>query len=348
MTAPISPIPIGQTASYMTEQQLASYQTLGQFPEYLAAQGTVVTYIDPNDNVFHLNGTFAGMEGVRIGETLQGEQHVPFNQVLIEGAFQTGATIQRTNIEKRLINLRITIGGTGFNNYTYRMAEQRWWAGQIEDKPGWLGVFTRLSGWRWIQVWPYSTVDTAQKQDPVAYGNNFATWDINWIAPYPHYSKPAVWKQWSANTSGAAHSDGFYYGNLVLANRGDIATSIYYLISGAGYCKVQDNNSDSLVQLPIIEPTDGVVLCNTDSGQRTLLAQNDPQDNLFFDIARASGILNFFLAGIADAGEPIWQRGFVRFLYQVPPRSSTHFTVAHTNPNATITAILPQRYRRAR
>jgi hypothetical protein len=341
-------LPPGQTASYLTNQQLASYQSLNDFPEYLAAQQTVVTYIDPNQNVFHLNGTFAGMEGVRIGENLQGEQHIPFQQVLIEGAFLVGATVQRTNIEKRLINLRVTIVGTGFNNYTYRMAEQRWWAGQIENQPGWLGVFTRLSGWRWIQVWPYSTVDTAQKQDPVAYGNNFATWDINWIAPYPYYAKPSVWKQWHANTSGPAHSDNFYYGNIVLANRGDVATSIYYLISGAGYCKVQDNNSDTLVDLPEIFSGDGVVLCNTDPAQQTLVAQNDPQDNLFYKLVRASGILNYFLSGVANAGEPIWQRGYVRFLYQVPPNTATHFTVAHTNPNATITAVVPQRYRRAR
>jgi hypothetical protein len=110
---------------------------------------------------------------------------------------------------------------------------------------------------------------------------------------------------------------------------------------------VQDNNSDSMVALPIIEPTDGVVLCDTDPAQQTLSAQNDPVDNLFYKILRASGILNFFLAGIADAGEPIWQRGFVRFIYTTPPQSVTHFTVAHTNPNATITAVLPQRYRRA-
>ena len=347
MTAPINPIPIGQTASYTTSQQLASYTKLEQFPEFLAARNTVLVYIDPNNNIFHLSGALEGMEGVRLGETLQGERHIPFEQVLIEGAFQRGATVQRTNISKRLINFRIMIGGTGFNNYTYRMAEERWWAGQIEDQPGWLGVFTRLTGWRWTQVYPYKTVDTAQQQDPVAYGNNFAVWDINWIAPNPYYSKPAVWKQWSAATAGPRQHDGFFYGNIVLANRADVESHVYYLISGSGYCKVQDNNSDSLVLLPIIEPGDGVVLCNTDPAEVPLLSQNDPQDNEFYKIVRASGLLNFFLSGVAQAGEPIWKRGFVRFLYSVPAQTATHFTVAHTNPNATITAILPQRYRRA-
>jgi hypothetical protein len=348
MTAPIDPILIGQTASYLTEQQLAGYQTLESFPEYLAALNTVMVYIDPNSNTFHLNGPLAGREGVRIGEQMQGEQHIPFTQVLIEGAFQKGATIQRTNVEKRLINFRVQIGGPGMNNYTYRMCEERWWAGQIEDQPGWLGVFTRLSGWRWIQVWPYRTINTTQAQDPVAYGNNFAMWDIDWIAPFPYYAKPAVWRQWSAQTAGPKNSDGYYSGNLVLANRGDVESHIYYLVSGAGLCKVQDNNSDSMVTLPEIFSTDGVVLCNTDPGQRTMTAQNDPQDNAFFKIARASNVLNFFLAGVADAGEPIWQRAYTRFLYATPPATATHFTVWHTNHNATITAVLPQYFRRAR
>lgn len=350
MTVPISPLPIGQTASYTLAQQFASYTSLNQFPEYLAAIQTVIVYIDPNDNVFHLNGPLAGMEGVTLGENLQGEQHLPFSQVLIRGAFQKGATIQRTNVEERMINARIQVGSKsgGMNNYTYRMAEERWWAGQIEDRPGWLGVFTRLSGWRWIQVYPYKTIDTAQQQDPVAYGNNWAEWDVNWIAPDPYYAKPAVHRQWKAATAGPKQNDGFYYGNIVLANRGDVASTVYYLISGAGHCKVQDNNSGSLVQLPIIEPGDGVVLCNTDPGEVPLQSQNDPQDNEFYKIIRAAGILNFYLAGVADAGIPIWQRGFVRFLYTTPPQTATHFTVAHTNPNATITAILPQRFRRAR
>lgn len=346
MTAPINPIPIGQTASYTKAQQYSAYTKLEQFPEYLAGLQTQVIYIDPNSNVFHLNGPLAGWEGVQLGPVIQGEQHVPLNQILIEGVYQMGATIQNTNIEKRIINFRVQIAGA--NNYLYRMAEERWWAGQIEDQPGWLGVFTRLSGWRWIQVWPYKTVDTAQQIDPVAYGNNFAEWDINWIAPYPLYSKPTVYGQWKAATAGPAGKDGYYSGNIVLANRGDIATNVAYLISGAGLCQVQDNNSATMVKLPTIFPGDGVVLCNTDPAMRTLVAQNDPQDNVFLDIARSSGILNFFLSGIDQSDEPIWRRGFVRFVNVIPPATATHFTVKHTNPNATVTAFVPQRYRRAR
>lgn len=344
MTAPINPIPIGQTASYTGK--LNSYDTLEQYPEYLAGLQTQVIYIDPNSNVFHLNGPLAGWEGVQLGPTIQGEQHIPFEQVLIEGAFQAGATVQRTNINKRLINFRVQIAGK--NNYLYRMAEERWWSGQIENQPGWLGVFTRLSGWRWIQVWPYKTVDSAQQIDPVAYGNNFAEWDINWIAPYPYYSKPSVFGQWSALKSGPKGSDGYYSGNIVLANRGDVETYAYYLIAGAGLCQVQDNNSDRMVALPTIFPADGAVLVNTDPAEVPLQAENDPVDNVFYDIARSSGILNFFLSGIDQSDEPIWQRQFTRFMYTIPPNTATHFTVKHTNVNAVVTAFIPQHYKRGR
>lgn len=348
MTAPINPIPIGQTASYTKAQQLSAFTTLEQFGPQLAALDTVILYIDPNKNVFHLNGPRAGKEGVVLGPQIQGEQHIPFTQVLIRGAFQIGATIQRTNYDERLINFRIQVGGNGFSNYTYRMCEERWWNGQDETQPGWLGVFTRLSGWRWTQVYPAKTVDTAQAMDPVTYGNNFAVWDINWIAPYPFYAKPALSRTWSAATAGPPDKNGFYSGNLVLANRGDLPAYVYYLINGAGYCQLQDNNSAKMVALPEIFPTDGVVLCQTDPAQQTLTAVNDPQDNEFYGIARASGLLNFLLAGAGESGEPVWQRGYVRFVNQTPGQSATHYTVMHTNPNATVTAILPQYFRRSR
>ena len=346
----INPIPIGRTSSYTRAQQLAAYTSIDQFPEILAAQSTVVLYLDPNYNAFHLRGPLEGWEGVRLGQQLQGEQHIPFDQVLLESAFLNGAIWNRSNVNKREINFRVTIGGTGMNNYTYRMAEERWWAGQDINNPGWLGVFTRLSGWRWIQVLPAKTIDTAQAMDPVAMGNNFATWDINWISVWPYWSKPAVWGSWSAATSGAPHADGYYYGNIVLANRGDAnyGTPMQYLIDGAGFCMLQDNNSAGMVALPEIFATDGVILCNTDPAQQTLIAANDPQDNIFYQTARASGILNFFLTGVADAGEPIWKRGYVRFQNVMPTQTVTHFTVAHTNPNATIVAVIPQYFQRSR
>lgn len=345
---PIAGPVLATTTNWITPQEIATYRTLEDFPERLAAKDTVIVLIDWRGEIFHLNGPMAGAEGVRIGEQLQGEHHLPFEQVLIEGAFQIGATIQRTNLLKRLINTRITIGREGMNVMTYRTCEAHFWAGQIENKPSWLGVFTRLSGWHWVQVWPYKTIDTTIKQDPVAYGNNFCVWDLYLIAPIPYYMKPAAWEQIRMGDLGPPGEDGMYHGNVVLANSGDMDTHVEYVINGAGYCSVQDNNSSRMVDLPRIFDSDGPVLVRTDPAYKTLTAAQEPDDTLFYQQARASGILNFFLSGVTNAGVPIWRRKYTRFMYGVEPMSAVHFTVKHSNPDATINVVLPQRYRRSR
>lgn len=348
MTAPINPIPLGNTASVLTPQELSTYQNFFDLPERLQAMSTVFMYIDPLGNVFHLNGPLAGTEGVQLAQVMQGEHHLPIDQIVTESAYQLGATLERTNIVQRLINLRITIGAPGMNNYLYRYCEDRWWAGQVENRPGWLGCFTRFSGWRWIQVYPAKTIDTAIRQDPVAYGNNMATWDITWIAPIPYYSKPAAFNVWSAAASGPPDVNGNYFGTIALVNRGDMETYVQYLIKGDGVATVQDGTSTRMVTLPHLLASDGVGLCNTDPTERTLLAEADPIDNLFYKIIRASKILNFFLSNIGTSGEPWWLRGYTRFLHTVEPLVVTHYTVMHTNPNATITVIVPPRFRRSR
>jgi hypothetical protein len=348
MTAPINPIPLGNTAPWLTDQVLATYQNFYNLPERLTALDDKVIYIDPSGNVFHLNGSQAGAEGVTLGEQLQGEQHFPFEQIITEGAYQFGATIERTNYPKRLINLRVTIGGENFTNYQYEMCDNRWWAGQDETRDGWLGIGTRFTGWRWIPVRPFKTIDTAQKRSPKAYGNNMATWDINWVCQRPYYSKPAVFQTWFASQSGQPNAAGMYTGSVKLANRGDLPTTVEYLIDGAGVATVQDNNSTNMVTLPPLFEADGVGLCDTDPENRTLTAANDPQDNAFFNWLAGSEILNFLLTNVTSSSDPWWERGYVRFLYSVPPQTVVTFNVAHTNPNAVITAILPQRYKRSR
>jgi len=352
---PSQPYFFQASARYMRPEELSTYQTIEDLPFDLQAMGTVVVHIDFHGNVTHLQGPRAGTEGVKLGLTLQGEQHYPHEQVITESAYQLGATIERTNILKRIINGRVVIGGPGMNQYVYAMSSDRWFAGQQEDQPGWLGIFTRFTGWRWIQVWSLKTVDTAQKMDPTAYENNMAIWDFNWICPIPYYSKPAVHKTWKAVGS-TLDKDGYYHGTIALANRGDIGTYVEYLVHGTGDCKVQDNQSSRMVQIPRIQASDGDVLVNTDPIHRTIIAENDPQDDLLHKILRASGILKFFLRGIPlPSGLPIWLRGYVRFMFQIPPANTVtgdtgivHLRVAHTNPNAEITAIVSQRFRRSR
>lgn len=348
MTAPIDPIPLGNTAQWISDAQLAVYEDFYDLPPNLTALDTQVIYIAPSGDTFHLAGPGKGQEGVWLAMQLQGEQHLPFEQVVTEAAYQLGATIERTNYPKRLINMRIAIGGVNYTTWQYQMCDQRWWSGQDETQDGWLGVFTRPTGWRWIPVRPYKTVDTAQTMDPVAFENNTALWDINWICQRPYYTKPAVFQTWVAAQSGAPNKAGLYTGAVTLANRGDLTSHVQYIVDGVGVASVQDNNSTTMVQLPAMIASDGPGLCDTDPANRPLTASNDPVDNALYDILASSRILNYFLSGLTSSDKPWWQRGYVRFLYSVPPRSAVTFNVAHTNHDATITVMLSQKYKRSR
>lgn len=340
------------TATYLRPEILATYEHIEDVPYRLQAMETVMVYIDHAGNITHLNGPGAGDEGVRLHENLQGEQHFPFEQVITEGAYQMGATIERVNYLARRINLRVAIGRPGMNNITYRACEDRFWSGQDEALGGYLGVFTRFSGWRWTQVWPEKTVNTSQKRDAVAYDNNFAIWDVNWIAPVPYYSKPAfMTKPWKAANAGAPDADGFYHGTLAIPNDGDIASYIEYLITdGAGTCVLQDNISERTQSIGPIFASDGQVLVDTDPTRKTLVAANDPHDNDLYKVLRAAGLLKLLLAqSKVEASQALWLRtGYTRFLYTIPPMSVAHLHVKHNNPNAQIVAKCTRRFKRSR
>lgn len=351
MTSPILPVPLANTAGWIDPVTLGTYHNFYSIPYPWQGLDTTIVHIAPNGNVTHLNGPGAGQEGVVLSLLLQGEQHLPFEQVIMESAFQWGSTIERTNYPQRMINMRIQIGGTlnGFqyNTYTYQLADNRWWSGQDETQDGWLGIYTRFTGWRWIPVRPFKTVDTPQKMDPVAQKNNMAIWDINWVSPRPYYTRTSLFKTWSA-ANATKGANGLYNGSLKLANQGDMNTYVEYLINGAGNAYVQDNNSSEMVPLPPLFAADGPGLVDSDPQERTLTAANDPIDTLFFQFLRSSTVLNFLLSNVSDQGEPWWQRGYVRFVHAIPPQTVTTLNVAHSNPHATITAIVRQRYKRSR
>lgn len=347
-SAPLINIP---SADYLRPEVLATYEHIEDVPYPLQAMETVMVYIDYAGNVFHLNGPLAGREGVRLYQNLQGEHHLFFEQVVTESAYQFGATIERVNYLARKINMRVFIGRPGMNNITYRACEDRWWEGQDEQRGGWFGVFTRFSGWRWIQVFPMKTVDTAQKTDPVAYDNNQAIWDINWISPVPYYTTPAVFTDpWLAVKSGAPDKDGFYHGTLAIPNTGNIGSYVEYLLTDcAGEVWVQDNIMDRSVQIGPLFDSDGQVSVDTDPTRKTLVSENDPHDNEFYKTLRAAGLLNFLLSPTAAlSGEALWLRQYIRFIYQVPPKSVAQLHVKANNPNAQIVAKLSQRFKRSR
>lgn len=334
-------------------------------PPNLQGMHTRFVYIDPLNNLHNLGGANKGLEGTRICTQVFGDQQWHFSQVLTNSPYIFGATIERQNIPERKINFGIVIGSQAppMTEYQFRMAEDYWWAGQDESNDGWFGVYTRFSGWRWIPVRPDETVKTPAKMDATAFGNNAAQYDITWVASRPYFTKPARARTFQAANAGAAvappanlvtgvtpglATDAYYFGTLPIANAGDLPSYVQFYVSSPGQAIVQDNDSNRLVPLPETAASVGTYWCNTEPGQRTLTAANDPQDNLIFDFIRQSQILQFFLSGVSNQGIPLQLQFQNRFIYMIPPKTEVSFTVAHSNPNGVITAMVPQRYKRSR
>lgn len=361
---------------FIREAEVAAYDQWDKLPKRLQGLETRVLYITPDGVLYHLyGGPHAGKQGVHLSEEFAGEHQWPFELLLSEGAYELGATVERVNVLKREINLNVVIGGEGFNAYQYQMADNRWWDGQDEKRDGWLGIYTRFSGWRWIRVRPAATVDAGQTRDPLAWGNNTATWPIKWLAQKPYYSKPSCHETWRNNAGvhgafgdilgfvetwgiqlagalGLTELNTKLYavgeGVVTLPNRGDLESHPQFLVSAPGKAWVEDGVTGRMVELPYLAESDGYVLVDTDPRERTLTASKDPIDNVFYQIARHSKILDFLLWEFDETGLPVWQRFSQRFMSSVPPKTMAHIRVRHSDPNGTITVNLPQRYKRSR
>jgi hypothetical protein len=365
VTGPAAHFPVGNTTTYDLRPFLDPAVPFDRLPPKLRGMNTHMVYISPTNQVYNLAGPNAGRQGVRAATQMVGDQGWPFEQVVTNSPYIMGAEIERTNIPQREYNLGVIIGrhAPPMTEYEYRMAEDHWWSGQDENNDGWLGVYTRFSGWRWDPVRPLRTVATPQKLDATAYGNNASQWDITWLASRPYFTKPALYRIFNAREAGAPApppdaplwglvdqliGNTYYWGTLPIANRSDLPSFVTYYVSSPGQAIVQDNDSSRLVPLPSTTKSVGTYMCDTEPGHRTLTAANDPQDNLLFDLIRQSTILNFFLGGIANMGIPLALQFNNRFIYQIPPHSVVHLTVGHSDPNGVIMAMVSQRFKRSR
>ena len=361
-----------QSATFFRGNEQLIYTRWETIPRALKAEEGQWVYLGPNGSRWDLYGRHAGRQGVRLVQEMSGAWHLPFEHLFTESAYQVGATYERSNINKRLINFGVALGGPQYTSQAYRAIEANWWDAWPHDTPGWLGRCTRFSGWRWTQVQLAKQVDTTVKMDPVAYQNNVMQWDMQIVAPKPWYAKRTLVESWKPNTSAVSSGGvsgvfpddagvypstlfspsnivspgrGFDENIFVMANRGQLPAWPLFLYSGPGRAWIQDGMTTRMVELPLLSEDDGYVLVDTDPANRTLTGSTDPIDNIFFDIIRSSRILDFFLHDIAALGLPVWRRANnIRFTSQIPPRTVANLKVRHDNANGSITMLLPQRY----
>ena len=312
---------------------------------------TRFVYIGPNGLRWDLSGRFEGRQGARLSKEVQGAYHLPFEQLFTEGAYQIGATYERTNINKRIINIGVLLGyradsQTKLSAEAYRMIETNWWDSWPPDTPGWLGCHTPTGGWRWCQVQLAKTVDTSMVLDPTAFGNNGFLWDMQLVAAKPWWAKRTLFEQWTAHPATTSLL-GYDEKTFHIANRGTLAVWPKFIYTGPGRCWIQDGMSDTLLEMPTLTSDDGYVLVDTDPAERTFTSSTDPIDNIFYQLIRQSKVLDFFLHDIAALGLPVWRRANgIRFQSQIPPRTVANIKVRHDHAGGQVTCLIPQRYSR--
>jgi hypothetical protein len=330
--------------------ELLTYQNWHTIPKHLKAESTRWVYIGPNGSWWDLEGRDAGKQGVRMAQELQGAYHLPFEHLLTEAAYQVGATYERSNIQKRIINMGVIpgakTGGVKYTSDAYRHIEANWWDSWPYDTPGWLGCHTRFGGWRWAAVQLAKPIDTSMKKDPTAMNNNFMQWDMQIMAVNPWYAKRTLVEKWTAHAE-TVTANGFDEETITICNRGHLPVWPKFIYTGPGKAWVQDGMTTNLIELPALSSADIYGLVDTDPSQRTLTGATEPVDVPFWDFIRSSKVLDFFLHNIDSLDQPLWRRANgIRFQSQIPPRTVANLKVRHDTAGGSVTVYMPQRFMR--
>jgi len=355
-----------------------------RIPKRLQCLETKIVYLgvlQPDGTRAHwdLAGNYSGRQGLELAPKIGGMFHVPFTQLYSEGPYQLGAHYERTDYHKREVDWQVMVSNSlaPDTSWRYRMLEARWWASWSATEDGYLGVFTRTHGWRWLRVRLAEEPKNSFDLDPVAFDNNFMAWDMTIIAAEPHWRKRMEHHTWVNDTDGIDPAPNTPWeellelieaiiagdlgpditnlipgmhigeGNLVLPNRGTEPSWPKFIVSSPGRAWIQDGPGGNMIELPLLTEDDGYVLVDTDPTERTMTASTDPVDPLFFQILRNSTLLDFLLHDITSSTLPVWRRMEGFFQNPWPAKTVSRIKVQHSNDRGTITGMMPQRFARA-
>lgn len=336
-------------------KKMTRWEDLGRNGEYLRSEWTKWVYMHPATNwkLWHLAGPGRGREGVVLAKGLEGVMQPEFENLYSEGPYLIGAVRERTDYKKRTISMGVHIQPNGnaereetANPWSYRRIEDAWWNSWSPKVPGYLGTFTRTHGWRWLSVTLGEATKTAIDIDPIANGNYSKMWNMVLHAPQPFYAKRALTRAWEADPL-SVNTHGVATGNIAIANRGTWEAWPKYIVRGTGEATVQDGIGGRQITLPKLYPTDGAyMLVDTDPAARTITTEKDPVDNQLYKFLRNSELLDIILNDTTAQTLPAQRRipGGIGFDGAIPPRTIANLKVTHTNPNGSITCIMPQRY----
>ena len=314
-------------------------------------------YIHPsNGRVWHLSGPHQGREGVTLATDLDGIIDPDYEIKYQSGTYMIGAEPERVDYDKRQIHAGFWIYGNSANGgqpgpFGYQMIGDAFRQSWSEVVPGHLGCFTRVHGWRWLQVIKSGTAKSPMKKSPTAYDNNAELWSILIDAPYPMYAKRSLTAMWKATADAVTQGDGVAKGKIAIANRGTWRNYAKFIITGPGKTiKVQDGIDGKMVQLPEFYDTDGAfMLVDTDPDRQTITTANEPVDSGLAKFLRNSQLLEAMFHDQVQKSIPAQRRvaGGVLFDNPIPARTVAHLKVEHDNPQGTVQVVCPQHYRTA-
>lgn len=338
-------------------QRFTNWHDLGPFGEQFRSENIKWVWIHPNNwKVWNLSGAARGREGMALATGVDGVMHAPFDIKYFRGPYMIGEDPQRVDYPKRVIHFGVHIQPNGNAQrpspggpFALHMITDSWWQSWSRDVPGYLGCFTRTHGWRWIKLLLGQAPNHDLRIDPTSNGNNTYRVDMQAHAPYPFYAKRSIAKKWAASQDDViAH--GVANGVIAIPNRGTWRAYPRFVIEGTGVATVQDGIGGPQITLPQIYDTDGgQVLVDTDPTKRTLTTAKDPIDTQLYKYMRNSQLIDVMFHDELESKLPAQRRipGGIGFSNPIPPRTVAHLKVTHTNPNATITAIMPQQYEMA-
>jgi hypothetical protein len=323
----------------------------------LTAEETKIVWVGPNLKWWDLAGNLAGRQGIIATNVLSGVGMIPFEHKYSEGPYVEGATLERTDIKKRIIKFGVRLQPNAnaradakfTSSFKYRYLENLWWSSWSKDRFGYLGFFTRATGWRWIKCVLESDTNGDFDLDPVAFRNNSAIYDMSVVAVDPYFYKMPYVRTWKNDpVKVEVDGTGFGSGFISLANRGTVISHPKFIVTCPGHARVADG-PDRLIDLPDTTVADKFYMVDTAPNELAIQGSVDPVDNPWYRFIRQAGLLDYFLHDIAIQGLPLWQRweNPVIFDYAVGPFSSVTAKVQHNYPNAEITMIMPQRYEAA-
>ncbi|MEU0540659.1 phage tail protein [Nocardia sp. NPDC005978] len=289
--------------------------------QLLESHGTKVVLWDVNGRVWHLSGTNAGREGVRLSQQA-GYMFAPVQLLISEGARQDGATFVRSVRAKKEWDFLVVISGDAKGAGAdpirdFHAVHDAWFRGWSTDKPVTVGYYTRHQGWRFQQAQLDSAPEPVGDIDPAR--NATAGYKMSATAMDPlerHFDENQVW----TNTSGLDE------GIVRLRNAADQPVWPRYTMSGPGRWSILDPFEGDLLRM---------VQTPTLQAGETLRIDTHPRHRTAF-----------VYTGGNSKGRNVWgQLAGRRWLQPMQPWSTTDITVkveGGTTASSIVATVTPR------